>query len=62
MGNINSVKASLPQKDDKIKGLVSIVVPTYQETENLTALTNRIVDVTSASGETFEIIIVDDDS
>ena len=62
MGNINSAKASLPQKDIKIKGLVSIVVPTYQETENLTALTNRIVDVTSASGETFEIIIVDDDS
>jgi dolichol-phosphate mannosyltransferase len=61
-GNINSAKATLPQKDNEIAGLVSIVVPTFQEAENLKALTIRIADVMSASGEPYEIIIVDDNS
>ncbi|MCB9851438.1 MAG: polyprenol monophosphomannose synthase [Phycisphaerales bacterium] len=41
---------------------VSIVVPTYKEADNLLTLVTRIVQAMQPSHDTFEIIIVDDDS
>lgn len=43
-------------------GLVSIVVPTYKEAENLQPLIKRITKTMSLLSFRFEIIVVDDDS
>jgi dolichol-phosphate mannosyltransferase len=43
-------------------GLVSIVVPTYQEAENLGELITRIGTVMERTGRSYEVIVVDDDS
>lgn len=42
--------------------MLSIVVPTYMEADNLPALAQRIDDVLSASGHHYEILIADDHS
>jgi dolichol-phosphate mannosyltransferase len=41
---------------------LSVVVPTYQEADNLDALVRQIFTVTAASGIRAEVIVVDDDS
>jgi dolichol-phosphate mannosyltransferase len=41
---------------------VSIVVPTYREAANVEALVTEIADSLAATGDTYEILIVDDDS
>jgi len=43
-------------------GLTSIVIPTYQEADNLRPIITQISEVMLHSGSPFEIIIVDDDS
>lgn len=43
-------------------GLVSVVVPTYQEVENIRVLVERISGAMTAAAMAVEIIIVDDDS
>jgi len=40
----------------------SIIVPTYNEAENLEAAVGRILDISSSSGIDIEVVIVDDDS
>jgi dolichol-phosphate mannosyltransferase len=54
--------AALNKIPYEINGLISIIVPTFQEAENLKALTYRIADAMSLSCENYEIIIVDDNS
>lgn len=41
---------------------VSIVVPTYREAENLRALVPQIAAAMGATGRSYEVVIVDDDS
>ena len=42
--------------------MLSIVVPTYMEADNLPALARRIDDVLSAGGHDYELLIADDHS
>jgi glycosyltransferase involved in cell wall biosynthesis len=42
--------------------MISVVVPTYQERENIERLVERSAAALSVSGEEFELIIVDDNS
>lgn len=44
------------------KPLVSIVMPTYNEAENITGIIKELERVLEASGLTYEIIVVDDSS
>ncbi len=46
--------------DNKIKTGISIVIPAYNEEENVYQTINSILDVMNRSFEDFEIIIVDD--
>jgi len=48
--------------DVRSPGLVSIVIPTYGEAENLPVLVPRICQATDAAGLEVEVIIVDDNS
>jgi dolichol-phosphate mannosyltransferase len=41
---------------------VSLVIPTYNEAENIEILVSRVYQALEKTGRTFEIIIVDDDS
>ena len=43
-------------------GLVSVIIPTYKESENIRLLIPRIGDVMKAAGLAVEVIIVDDNS
>jgi protein O-mannosyl-transferase len=47
---------------EKFSGFVSIIVPTYQEVENIRPLVSRIANSISMLGTQYEVIIVDDDS
>jgi dolichol-phosphate mannosyltransferase len=42
--------------------VISIVVPTYQEAENLPHLTRAIAEALGPSGDEYEVLFVDDDS
>ena len=42
--------------------MVSIIVPTYKEVENLSPLIDRINQAMSATGLNWEVVVVDDDS
>src|SRR5438093_13201896 len=42
--------------------MVSIIVPTYNERQNLPILVDRLGDALEACGVPFEVIVVDDDS
>src|SRR5947209_11456870 len=48
--------------NSKIVPKYSIVVPLHNEQENVTDLYDRLKMVMEASGETFEIVLVDDGS
>ncbi len=50
------------KKDTMKKALVSIIVPTFHEAENIPELVRQISDVFAASQADYEIIIVDDNS
>lgn len=40
----------------------SLVIPTFNEAENICILIPRVISLLTASGISFEIIVVDDDS
>ena len=42
--------------------MISVIIPAYNEEENVAALHGRIVDIMRTMGESFEIIFVDDGS
>jgi len=42
--------------------MISIVIPTYRERENLEPLVSQLSDVMAVAGHSYEILIVDDDS
>jgi dolichol-phosphate mannosyltransferase len=50
------------QRNSENNDIVSIVVPTYQEAENLRPLITRIHSVMSIFNRAYEVIIVDDNS
>ena len=41
---------------------LSLVIPTYNERENLPKLVSRLITTLERAGHAFEIIVVDDDS
>ncbi len=45
-----------------IRGIVSIVIPTFNEAENIPALVERLTHTLISSGAGYEILVVDDDS
>ncbi len=42
--------------------MISVIIPTYKEAENLRPLMGRIQGVLSSLGEPWEVVVVDDDS
>jgi dolichol-phosphate mannosyltransferase len=58
------MKSVVPTSHRKARGsdLVSVVVPTYKEAENLESLITQISEVMIRAHRPYEIIVVDDDS
>jgi len=54
--------APTTKKNTMKRSLVSIIVPTFHEAENIPELVRQISDVFTAHGSDYEIIIVDDNS
>ena len=52
----------IPEEDSERRLDVSVVIPVYNEEQNLDALLKRCVHVCSEMGKTFEIILIDDGS
>jgi cellulose synthase/poly-beta-1,6-N-acetylglucosamine synthase-like glycosyltransferase len=58
------MKSVVPTSHRKARGsdLVSVVVPTYKEAENLESLITQISEVMIRAHRPYEIIVVDDDT
>ncbi len=52
----------IPEEDPERRLDVSVVIPVYNEEQNLDALLRRCVHVCTEMGKTFEIILIDDGS
>jgi dolichol-phosphate mannosyltransferase len=55
-------RTAAPLWEESVTASVSVIVPTYNERENIETVLDRCSDVLEASGYEFEIIVVDDDS
>jgi undecaprenyl-phosphate 4-deoxy-4-formamido-L-arabinose transferase len=59
---MNPTNAALPALKKAPAPYISVVIPVYNEEENLAELSERLLSTLSASGRPFEIIFVDDGS
>jgi undecaprenyl-phosphate 4-deoxy-4-formamido-L-arabinose transferase len=52
----------LDRQNDSARGLISIVIPVYNEAANLRQLWRRLCDVMNSCGRPYEVIFIDDGS
>lgn len=62
MADDNSPLSASTLSGSSVRPLLSVIVPCFNEEEGITACHQRLTDVLAASGETYEIVYVDDGS